>query len=197
MRIVAMNGSPNVDGNTAQLLQTTLQAITDPGIEKHLLHASAIMKASGSPFCEVCQNPCPGTCYENTELADAYALLANSDAIILGSPVYFGTVSAPLKAFFDKSRRLRAQRALLNKVGAAVAVGAARFGGQETTLRALHDIMFVHGMILVGDGDSSMDCGHHGVAAQRPAESDAFALGRANSLAARIVRVAHATRSLR
>ena len=196
MQIVAINGSPNPEGNTAQLLHTILNAIIQPDIEKHLLHASTILTNSGDPFCTVCANPCPGTCYTGTPLVDAFALLASADAIILGSPVYFGTVSAPLKAFFDKSRKLRRQKALLNKVGAAVAVGAARFGGQETTLRALHDIMLVHGMILIGDGDTRTDCGHHGVAAQSPASEDAFALSRAQSLAARVCSVAKAMQSL-
>ena len=197
MRIVALNGSPDPDGNTGHLLQATLNAMSQPGIEKHLLHVSSILQDSGDPFCTVCANPCPGTCYAGTPLEDAYTLLAGADALILGSPVYFGTVSAPLKAFFDKSRKLRSEKALLNKVGAAVAVGAARFGGQETTLRALHDIMLVHGMILIGDGNASSDCGHHGVAAQRPAQDDAFALNRAQSLAARLYAVTQATQPLR
>lgn len=197
MRIVAINGSPNPEGNTAQLLQTTLHAISQSGIETHLLHASSLVMASGDPFCVVCANPCPGTCFAGTPLEEAYALLAGADAIILGSPVYFGTVSAPLKAFFDKSRKMRSEKTLLNKVGAAVAVGAARFGGQETTLRALHDIMLVHGMILIGDGDASTDCGHHGLAAQSPAQTDTVAMSRTQSLAARICSVAQATQSLR
>lgn len=196
-RIVAINGSPNQAGNTATLLQAILQHIPPAQAETHLLHAAAIVTASGEPFCTVCGTPCPGVCYAGTPLEEAYALLQQADAILLGSPVYFGTVSAPIKAFFDKSRKLRAGKALLNKVGAAVAVGAARFGGQETTLRALHDIMLVHGMILVGDGDRSTNCGHHGVAAQAPAGNDHYAHSSAAALAARITAVAQATQTLR
>ncbi len=197
MRIIAINGSPRTEGNTAQLLQAIADAIPADQAETTILHAIDILEASGDPFCAVCQNPCPGTCYEGTPLEDAYGVLEEADAIILASPVYFGTVAAPLKAFFDKSRKLRSRKALLNKVGAAVAVGAARFGGQETTIRALHDIMLVHGMILVGDGDTKTDCGHHGVAAQQPAHEDMYALSRAASLASRTLAVAKATRALR
>jgi len=197
MHIVAINGSPHEEGNTAQLLQAVLSAIPPTEAETHLLHAASILTASGDIFCSVCNTPCPATCYEGTPLEDAYTLLTKADAIILGSPVYFGTVSGPLKAFFDKSRKLRTDKALLNKVGAAVSVAAARFGGQETTIRAMHDIMLVHGMILVGDGDATTDCGHHGVAAQQPAQEDVYGQARAASLASRIIAVAKATQPLR
>ena len=58
--------------------------------------------------------------------------------------------------------------------------------GRETTIRALHDIMLVHGMTIVGDGFFEDDCGHHGVCAHNPAENDEFAVKRAEILAKRI-----------
>jgi len=39
-------------------------------------------------------------------------------------------------------------------------------------LRALHDMMLVQGMILVGDGHASADAGHHGCCSQAPASGD-------------------------
>jgi len=70
-----------------------------------------------------------------------------------------------------------------------VTVGGARFGGQETTMKALHDIMLVHGMTIVGDGYVGDDCGHHGVCAQQPADKDEFAIKRAKILGRRLVDV--------
>ena len=64
-------------------------------------------------------------------------------------------------------------------------------------MRALHDIMLVHGMILVGDGFGEADCGHHGVCAQRPASADNDAIKRTDLLAARMVEVCGATAALR
>ena len=54
-------------------------------------------------------------------------------------------------------------------------------------MKALHDIMLVHGMTIVGDGYTEYDCGHHGVSAQKPAEKDEFAIKRAGILAKRLV----------
>jgi hypothetical protein len=64
-------------------------------------------------------------------------------------------------------------------------------------MKALHDIMLVHGMIIVGDGYIEKDCGHHGVSAHRPAHSDDFALNRIEFLGKRMVEVCEATTSLR
>ena len=56
---------------------------------------------------EVITNPCSGVCYKGTELEEAFELLEKADGVIFGSPVYFGTVSAQMKAFADKARGLR------------------------------------------------------------------------------------------
>lgn len=86
---------------------------------------------------------------------------------------------------------------LYNVVATGVTVGSSKYGGQEATMKALHDIMLVHGMIIVGDGFGEKDCGHHGVIAQRPAQSDDFALSRVELLGKRMVEVCEATQSLR
>ena len=198
MLIVGINGSPDPDGNTACLLGHVLDAAAGRGAETRLIHAAAMVEsAGGTPFCTVCSNPCNASCFSGSPLEEAYGALQAADAVVIGSPVYFGTVSAQLKAFFDKTRQLRNRKALYNKIGAGVTVAASRYGGQETTLRALHDIMLVHGMLLAGDGFGEADCGHHGVCALRPAAGDHAALHRASLLAARLVEVCQATAALR
>ncbi len=92
-----------------------------------------------------------------------------------------------MKAFWDKSRCIRTEKSLIGKVGGAVSVGASRYGGQETTVRTLHDIMLIHGMSLIGDGSSDFDAGHQGVCAQKPAQQDQDAIMRAKVMGRRIV----------
>lgn len=197
MLIIGLNGSPRVDGNTAYLVNLALQTARAEGAATELVHAAGILALQKNPFCRACASPCPGTCYRGSELETAYGRLAEADGIILGSPVYFGTVSAQLKAFWDKTRKLRSDQALLNTVGAAVTTGAARFGGQETTLKAMFDMMLVQGMIIVGDGHRSGDAGHQGACARQPAVEDENAAGRVLLLARRVVEVARATTGLR
>ena len=197
MLIIGLNGSPAKDGNTAYLLKEALSEIRELGAETELIHCAEALKGLKTPFCLACSSPCSAKCYQDKELAKVYAQLAVCDGIILGSPVYFGTISGQMKAFWDKSRALRANKYLLNVAGGALTTGASRYGGQETTLRALQDIMLVQGMIVVGDGYIDDDAGHLGVAGQKPVEQDANARQRARILGRRLVQVCTATREIR
>ncbi len=190
MFLVVINGSPAEERNVASLLKVVQKEAESLGAKTEMIQAHQVVSRQEQPFCRACANPCPGSCYRGTELEEAYRKMEQADAIVLGSPVYFGTVSAQLKAFWDKTRKLRTEKKLVNKVGAAVSSGAARFGGQETTLRALHDMMMVQGMTVVADGHVDSDAGHHGACAQQPAGEDEFAQKRARILARRIVETA-------
>ncbi|MDK2820879.1 MAG: hypothetical protein PWP31_844 [Clostridia bacterium] len=197
MLVVGLNGSPKKDGNTAFLVQEGLVSAKAAGAETDLINVSEVLSDCKIPYCNVCSNPCVGACSRNNRLGEAYDLLRRADALLIGSPVYFGTVSAQLKAFWDKARFLRKEKALLNVVGAGVTVGASRFGGQETALKAIFDMMLVQGMTIVGDGFIDADCGHQGVCSQAPAANDDFAIKRVRIIGQRLAEVAGATMELR
>lgn len=197
MLILGINGSANCDGSTAFLLNEALATARNSGAETELLHAAEILNDIDTPFCELCSATCEGSCGEGNKLGEAYDLLRRADGVIIGSPVYFGTVSGQLKALWDKTRALRREKALVNVVGGAFAVGGARFGGQETTLKAIHDMMLVQGMIIIGDGHHDADCGHQGVCAQRPADKDENGKKRMQIMVKRLLEVAEATKGLR
>ncbi|MZP28869.1 flavodoxin family protein [Heliobacterium undosum] len=190
MKIVLVNGSPNRTGNTAALLDAAAEEIAKAGAEVIRVEAAEALADARWPFCTACSTPCTAACFQGTALEKAYAEITGADGVIIGSPVYFGTVSAQLKAFFDKTRQVRGHKAWIGKPGGAVTCGAARFGGQETTVRAIHDMMLVQGMTLVGDGYLENDCGHFGASAQKPAATDADGLKRARILGRRVVEAA-------
>jgi len=154
------------------------------------------MEKEEKPFCTGCETPCRGVCYQGTELEGVLERISEADGLLVASPVYFGNVSAQLKSFWDKTRRLRREKRLLNIVGGALSVGASRFGGQETALRAIHSMMLIQGMILVGDSHEKSP-GHHGACAFQPAEEDGFAQKRAAMLGRRVAEVCRVTASLR
>ncbi|MFZ5596836.1 MAG: flavodoxin family protein [Bacillota bacterium] len=197
MLFIALNGSPNKNGNTAAMLGTVCTVIESLGGKCITVRVSEVMAELRMPFCAACSNPCLGTCYKGSRLEEIFSLMESADGLVVGSPVYFCTVSAHMKAFWDKTRQLRKKRALLNTVGGALAVGGARYGGQETTLRAIHDIMLCHGMTVVGDGYYDEDCGHQGVCAQNPFSGDPEGHKRAAILARRVYEVAGATGDIR
>ncbi|SDC63616.1 MULTISPECIES: flavodoxin family protein [unclassified Candidatus Frackibacter] len=197
MLIIGLNGSPNQDGNTELLLNKALDAAEELGAETEIIQVADSLEELEEPYCTSCSQPCAKVCYEGTKLEEDYDLLTKADGVIIGSPVYFGTVSAQLKGFWDMTRDLRKEFSLLNTVGGGVTVGAGRFGGQETTLNAIHDMMLVQGMIVVGDGDDESDAGHQGAAAQRLAAEDENGQLRAEIIGRRVAKVANATKSLR
>ena len=197
MLILGLNGSPNRDGNTAELLGISLQAAEEMGAKTELLFLHEIMEKQSSPFCTACSTPCTGACYSGTEFEGVLEKLGEADGILMASPVYFGTVSAQLKGFWDKTRRLRRDKKLLNVVGGAISSGGAPFGGQETTVKTMYSMMFIQGMLVVGDCYEEQAPGHFGVCSQSPTRDDAYALKRAVVLAKRVVQVCGATDALR
>jgi multimeric flavodoxin WrbA len=190
MLIVGINGSPDRAGNTSDLVNVVLSRCSELGARTEVIHVMDALEGQENAYCVACASPCPEICHQEPALADAYDLLRDCDALVVGSPVYFGTVSGQLKSFWDKSRNLRGERALLNKPAGTLSVGAGRFGGQETTVRAIQDVLLVHGMRIVGDASKASGPGHQGVCAQRPASEDAAALERAKVMAEGLVEAA-------
>ncbi|MDR2017850.1 MAG: flavodoxin family protein [Syntrophobacterales bacterium] len=83
-----------------------------------------------------------------------------SQGIIAGSPVYFGSMAAPLKEMFDKFVIVR--KDMGDKVGAAFVTSGDPTGGKETTLMSIIQAFLIYGMIIVGDPLDAT--GHYGVA---------------------------------
>lgn len=72
------------------------------------------------------------------------------DAVIVGCPTRYGRMAAQMAQFWDQTGGLWARNALMGKVGSAFTSTASQHGGQETTLMAIHTMLFHHGMVLVG-----------------------------------------------
>lgn len=147
MKIVGINGSPRKNGNTKFLLQKALKASKIKNTK--LIH---IVDYKILP-CSAC-----GLCWENKkcpmddDLEKAVSEIIDCDAIVIGSPVYYGTISAQLKAFIDRSGELLGSRdyPLRGKIGGAISV-ARRWGHISTWTILLLYLMEMR-MILPGTG---------------------------------------------
>jgi NAD(P)H dehydrogenase (quinone) len=80
--------------------------------------------------------------------------LLSSDAVIVGSPVYFGNMSGEVKTFFDNWTKfsLFQDRKMRNKIGAAFATGASVSNGKEVTMLTILAAMLINQMVVVSDG---------------------------------------------
>jgi NAD(P)H dehydrogenase (quinone) len=75
--------------------------------------------------------------------------LLKADGIILGSPNYYGTMAAEMKAFLDRSVKYHGK--LEGKVGGAFSSGGGLGGGVETTVLDMLKALLIHGMVIQGD----------------------------------------------
>lgn len=187
MKIVGINGSVNKDGNTFYLIDKILKICKENGAETEIINAAAALSDAKTPFCVCCSTPCSKICYKESLLDEAYKKIENADAVIFGSPVYFGSMSAQLKAFFDKTRDVRARKAWVGIPAGVVSVGASKYGGQEATINAIQDCLFISGMSVFGSGYFDTDGGQMGIGAHKPACEDEFANGRCESMAKRLL----------
>jgi NAD(P)H dehydrogenase (quinone) len=74
--------------------------------------------------------------------------LLQYDALIIGSPTWYGLMSAPIKKLLDDSVRFHGQ--LTGMVGGAFTSAGNIGGGNETTILSILQAMLIHGMIVQG-----------------------------------------------
>lgn len=77
--------------------------------------------------------------------------LLSHDAIIMGSPTYYGNMSGTLKSFIDLTNSIHGK--LKGKVGGAFTSSGGTACGAETTVLSILEAMLVHGMIVQGRFD--------------------------------------------
>jgi len=103
-----------------------------------------------------------------------------------------GMMTSQCKAFLDRTVIFRRNGFLFrNKVGAVLAVGGVRNGGQELTIQAVHAAFMCHDMICVSDG---FDTCHFGATlfsgGQGGLDADVFGLKTAQNLGRRVAQLA-------
>jgi NAD(P)H dehydrogenase (quinone) len=79
--------------------------------------------------------------------------LPDADAIILGSPTYYGSMAAEMKAFLDSSVKYHGK--LAGKIGGAFSSSGMLGGGNETTVMSLIEALLIHGMVVAGNAKIS------------------------------------------
>jgi NAD(P)H dehydrogenase (quinone) len=77
--------------------------------------------------------------------------LLSYDGILMGSPVYYGTMAAEVKALIDESVKHHGK--LTGKVGGGFASSGGPGGGNETTVLDIVKALLIHGMIVQGDAE--------------------------------------------
>jgi multimeric flavodoxin WrbA len=104
MKVVAINGSPRKKWNTAILLGEAIEGAASQDAETSLVHLYDL-NFKGCISCFACKTKggkSYGTCAVQDDLTPIYAEIKKADAIILGSPIYFGDVTGELRSFLER-----------------------------------------------------------------------------------------------
>jgi len=99
MKVLLVNGSPNKKGCTFTALNELKQTLEKNGIEAEIFHIGT-KPVSGCIACMSCQKT--GQCVFGDKVNELSARLDEFDAIVLGSPVYYGGPSGQLCSFCDR-----------------------------------------------------------------------------------------------
>ena len=157
MYVVGISGSPRKNGNTSILVNEVL---------KHIKGEKMFISLA-----ELDLNPCVGCnkcwhekkeCFINDDITWIIRELEKCDAVILGSPSYFGSMSAQLKMLIDRSVSTFTRRSFRNKILGAVALEdalGAGAGGDLTlaSIRNTYSGDFIYAGGIVGSGGVEMD----------------------------------------
>jgi multimeric flavodoxin WrbA len=152
IRILGVSGSPRRRATDRAVNEALEYARERHGAETDFFGAAG-KELGFCVHCDACVRMKQGCAFRD-DMQELYGLLAAADAVILGTPLYQGGVSAQLKAMMDRCRALMVTDpgALRYKTGAGIAVGGDRNGGQESALRQIHDFYVINQMIGVGGG---------------------------------------------
>jgi multimeric flavodoxin WrbA len=115
MKLLAVNGSPRTQQNTASLLEKVVEGARSVGAEAELVHLRNL-RFSGCISCFKCKEiggDSYGRCAVKDGLASVLQKAHEADVLVLGTPFYFSTESSLMRAFQE---RLWFQYLLYSKV---------------------------------------------------------------------------------
>ena len=146
MKAVGVVGSPRINGNTEILTKHTLEAIAEEGLDTELITLAGL-DIQPCNACMICRDE--ERCSIEDDLFPLYTKIKEAEAVILASPVYFGSATALLKAFMDRTGYIGLRRrTFAGKVGGPLVV--ARRAGQNFTFAQIMYWFHVLGFFMPG-----------------------------------------------
>lgn len=150
MKVIAINGSPRKNGNTAMLIDTVLKELKTAGIETEQIQLGGA-NIHGCTACMKCIENQNKLCTIDNDILNVIVnKMLEADGIIIGSPTYFANVSTEIKALIDRAGLVAIANGhmLKRKIGAAVI--AVRRAGATNAFDAINKFFFINQMIVPG-----------------------------------------------
>jgi len=184
MNVLGINGSPHENGNTAYALRYALALIDKAGIATGYI-SLADKEIHSCQGCFACES---GECVHDDDMRPIIDAIRRCDCLLLASPVYMGLVTGQMKTMMDRTVLLRVDGTfeLSSKIGAGIACGGFRNGGQELTLQCMHTFFLQQDMCAIADGPRFS---HSGATIVGQASEDEIGLQTIRNLTDKIVRM--------
>ena len=134
MKVLLLNGSANKNGNTFTALSEIARQLEKNGVESEIMQLGN-KPVRGCIACGQCQAKLLGHCVFDDDICNRIVEKLNeADALIVGSPVYYGQPNGAVMAVLQRAFFSGAQ--VQNKPAAAVAI--CRRGGATATLQTMN-----------------------------------------------------------
>ena len=133
MKVVAVQGSPRKNGNTAYALEVIGNVLRNEGIDFEIIEIGG-KHIRGCLACNKCFDNKDEKCVITTDvLNDSILKMKEADGIIIASPVYYSGIAGTMKCFLDRAFYVAGSNGnwFRHKVGASV-VAVRRTGGSVT-----------------------------------------------------------------
>lgn len=140
MKVLMINGSPHINGNTSIALKEMEQVFVQNGIESEIVQIGS-KDIRGCIACGSCAQR--GRCVFDDEVNQLAPKFEAADGLVLASPVYYASANATLIACLDRLFYSTSFDKTM-KVGASVVV--ARRGGCSATYDELNKYFTISGM---------------------------------------------------
>ena len=101
MKILVLNGSPRVNGDTAKMCKVFKEAAEEKGHE--VIQIDVCRKnIRGCLACEYCHNKGNGSCIQDDDMKQIFPHLKDAEMLVLASPIYYHNISGQLKCVIDR-----------------------------------------------------------------------------------------------
>lgn len=173
VKILGIVATPIQEGNTRFIVEEALKAAQSEGcVETELLHLENY-RIEPCVGCDGCMRrihkiqkevglevvPVPIKAYNcgiKDDMEILHQKLVESDGVILGTPVYIGSVPGQLKIFIDRCRTFVHDYRLRDKAAGSITVAFYRSAGQDTTLNLMNLSLLALGCTVVSIGASTV-----------------------------------------
>lgn len=99
MKAIVLHGSPRRNGNSATLAEQFLDGLSPSDVEHFYLNEMKIRPCQG---CEKCLGGLPRHCATEDDMQRVYQAFIGADLIVFATPMYWGYMTAQMKAAMDR-----------------------------------------------------------------------------------------------